>query len=79
MTLTNSKLIQNIGNLVLLEDDINSKIGNKEYDIKKAYVLKNSKIITATELFNTYLLWTDTEILQRRSVLINEMYTTMWT
>lgn len=79
MTLANSNLIQNIGNLVLLEDDINSKIGNKEYNIKKTYVLKNSKIITATELFNTYLSWTDTEILQRRSILINEMYTTMWT
>lgn len=79
MTLANPSLIKNIGNLVLLEDDINSKIGNKEYADKRTYVLEKSKMITAKELFNTYSIWSDTEILQRKNILINEMYKTMWT
>ena len=78
MTLANSNLIKNIGNLVLLEDDVNSKIGNKEYDDKKTYVLNNSQMITAKQLFNKYKSWTDTEIQQRRDELIEEMYDKMW-
>lgn len=79
MTLANPSLISNIGNIVLLEDDINSKIGNKKYADKRTYVLEKSKMITAKELFNTYSIWSDTEILQRKNILINEMYKTMWT
>ena len=79
MTLRDPSLIKNIGNLVLLEDDINSKIGNKEYKDKKVYVLTNSKINTAKELFNSHLNWNDTEIHQRRSKMIQEMYKIMWT
>ena len=79
ITLADPKLIKNIGNLVLLENDINSKIGNKKYTQKKIYVLKNSKIITAKQLFETYSNWTDTEIKHRRDELIKEMYETMWT
>ena len=78
MTLANSNLIKNIGNLVLLEDDVNSKIGNKEYDDKKTYVLNNSQMITAKQLFNKYKSWTDIEIQQRRDELIEEMYDKMW-
>jgi len=78
MTLADSNLIKNIGNLVLLEDDINSKIGNKEYNEKKTYVLNKSKMITAKQLFNTYNNWKDTEIKLRRDDLIKEMYETMW-
>ena len=78
MTLSNSKLIKNIGNLVLLEDVINSKIGNKEYADKKTYVLKHSKIITAKDVFQSYTSWTDKEINQRRKDLIDEMYEKMW-
>lgn len=79
MTLSDSSLIKNIGNLVLLEDDINSKIGNKNFEHKRKYILNNSKIITAKELYNNYLKWTDTEILQRRDDLINVIYNSMWT
>lgn len=78
MTLADSNLIKNIGNLVLLEDDINSKIGNKEYNEKRTYVLNKSKMITAKQLFNTYNNWKDTEIKLRRDDLIKEMYETMW-
>ena len=78
MTLTDPNLIINIGNLVLLEDSVNSKIGNKEYDDKKTYVLNNSQMITAKQLFNKYKSWTDTEIKQRRDELIEEMYKKMW-
>ncbi|MBR5973163.1 MAG: DUF262 domain-containing protein [Paludibacteraceae bacterium] len=78
MTLENPDLIKNIGNLVLLEDNINSKIGNRNYLGKKNYVLEKSKMITAKQLFNTYNKWEDSEISQRRKELINEMYQTMW-
>ena len=78
MTLADSNLIKNIGNLVLLEDDINSKVGNKEYNEKRTYVLNKSKMITAKQLFNTYNNWKDTEIKLRRDDLIKEMYETMW-
>ena len=78
MTLTDPNLIINIGNLVLLEDSVNSKIGNKEYDDKKTYVLNNSQMITAKQLFNKYKSWTDTEIKQSRDELIEEMYKKMW-
>ena len=78
MTLADPNLIKNIGNLVILEDDINSKIGNKEYNDKKKYVLEHSKMITAKHLFKTYKNWTDIEIKQRREDLINELYVTMW-
>ncbi len=79
MTLKDSTLIRNIGNLVLLEDDVNSKIGNKNYANKQAYILSKSKIVTAKELFKTYTSWTDREIKQRRKLLIDEMYNNMWT
>ena len=78
MTLGDPSLIKNIGNLVLLEDDVNSKIGNKDYKDKKKYVLKNSKMITAKELFETYNDWTDKEIEQRRNDMIDEIYDKMW-
>lgn len=78
MTLSDASLIKNIGNLVLLEDDINSKIGNKEYTDKRTYVLSKSKINTAKDVFQTYSSWTDSEIKKRRTDLINEMYDTMW-
>lgn len=79
MTLKDSTLIRNIGNLVLLEDDVNSKIGNKNYANKQTYILSKSKIVTAKELFKTYTSWTDREIKQRRKLLIDEMYNNMWT
>lgn len=78
MMLKDSNLIKNIGNLVLLEDDINSKIGNKEYKDKRTYVLNNTKMITAKEVFQKNMSWTDNEIVQRRSDLIDEMYDKMW-
>lgn len=78
MSLSDPNLIRNIGNLVLLEDDINSKIGNKEYADKKTYVISNSKINTAIEVFRKYNSWSDDEIKERRTNMITEIYDTMW-
>ncbi len=78
MELADPNLIKNIGNLVLLEDDINSKIGNKEFLTKKTYVLSKTKMVTAKEVFNNAASWKDKEIVQRRAELINEMYEQMW-
>lgn len=79
MTLSDPSLIKNIGNLVLLEDDINSQIGNKEYTRKKTIVLSKSNISTAKEVFQSYSSWADSEIKQRRTNMLSEMYNTMWT
>jgi uncharacterized protein with ParB-like and HNH nuclease domain len=78
MTLADPNLVKNIGNLVLLEDDINSKIGNDDYSKKKEYVKKNSKLLTAKKFFEAYDNWSDNEIRKRREELISEMYETMW-
>ncbi len=78
LTLANSNLIKNIGNLVLLEEDINSRIGNKDYSIKRNYVLNNSKISTAKKLFEQHKVWTDKEICDRRDSLISELYQDIW-
>ena len=78
MELKNVNLIKNIGNLVLLEDDINSKIGNKEFQSKKAYVLEKTKMIIAKEVFENATDWKDNEIIQRRNNLLVEIYEKMW-
>lgn len=78
MTLSDPSLIKNIGNLVLLEENINSKIGNKKYADKKTYVMNNSNMRTAKKIFSNYTQWSDKEIKQRRDKLIDEMYNMMW-
>ena len=78
MKLKNANLIKNIGNLVLLEDDINSKIGNKEFQSKKAYVLEKTKMIIAKEVFENATDWKDNEIIQRRNNILVEIYEKMW-
>ena len=79
MMLSDSNLIQNIGNLVLLEEKVNSQIGNKPFLKKKSYILANSKMFTSIEVFKNHTEWCDEQILQRKETLVDEMYNKMWT
>ncbi len=66
--------IQNIGNLVLLDRDINSSIGNKSYSDKKSIIMKKSTLITTKEVFEKHENWTKEEIKNRRNELIKILY-----
>ncbi len=68
------KNIQNIGNLVLLDKGINSKIGNKNYEDKKKIILKESTLLTTKEVFEEYKDWDVYSIESRKEILVNELY-----
>jgi uncharacterized protein with ParB-like and HNH nuclease domain len=66
--------IKNIGNLVLLDAGINSKIGNKDYSTKREIVLRESTIITTSEVFRGHKKWDAKEIKDRKNRLIKELF-----
>ena len=66
--------IQNIGNLVLLDTDINSLIGNKSYNDKKSIIIDKSTLITTKEVFEKHENWTKEDIKDRRNELIKSLY-----
>ena len=68
------KFIQSIGNLVLLDKDINSKIGNKNYEEKKRIILNESTLLTTKEVFEEYYDWNKENIQKRKNSLIEKLY-----
>lgn len=66
--------IQSIGNLVLLDKDINSGIGDKSYIDKKSVILNKSTLITTKEVFEKNEQWTVEEIKNRKSELVGILY-----
>jgi len=68
------KYIQNIGNLVLLDKGINSKIGNKKYGEKKKIILEESTLLTTKEVFEEYSKWNKENIEKRKKMLIEKLY-----
>lgn len=73
------KYISNIGNLVLLDAGLNSKIGNMTYPEKKDIIIKESKIISTQEIFEKYINWSSKEIEERRNFLVEYIYNDLWT
>lgn len=73
------KYISNIGNLVLLDAGLNSKIGNMTYPEKKNIIIKESKIISTQEIFKKYVNWSSKEIEERRNFLVEYTYNDLWT
>ncbi|SUA44592.1 Uncharacterized conserved protein [Neisseria zoodegmatis] len=67
-------IIKKIGNLVLLDANINSKIGNKEYICKRDYILKNNTLITTNETIQTHEQWEVLNIENRNTDLIEKLY-----
>ena len=72
------KYITNIGNLVLLDAGLNSKIGNIDYQKKKEIVIKESKIISTKEILNKNNDWSEVEINQRRNELVDFTFENIW-
>ena len=68
------KYIQNIGNLVLLDKDINSDIGNKKFEEKKKIILEESTLLTTKEVFEKYSNWDEESIKERKNMLIEKLY-----
>lgn len=74
------ELIGNLGNLVLLDQKLNSdsRIGNNSFSLKKPIISKESKIISTTKVFNSNKEWGEKQILERRDELIKNLYSDIW-
>lgn len=72
------KHIINIGNLVLLDAGLNSKIGNIDYQKKKAIILKESNIISTKETLSNNDEWSEAEITRRRNELVEFSFENIW-
>lgn len=68
------KHIQSIGNLVLLDRDINSQVGNKIFYDKKSIILKESTLLTTKEVFENNNKWEVEEINNRKKSIVRELY-----
>ena len=76
----NIESVGNIGNLVLLDKNLNSdtRIGNKLFEIKKPIILSESHIITTKNVFNSNNTWNEEKIKNRRDILISDLYESVW-
>ncbi len=77
-SLSDKDLFKNIGNLVILDSNINSKVGSKDYTAKKTIILKESTLISTKEVFDENSLWTGSEIKKRRDLIVALMYKDIW-
>jgi len=74
----NPDFIKNIGNLVLLDANLNSEIGNLDFTKKKDFILRQSTLISTKETFSKYSTWDEATIKDRRDELVNVLYTDVW-
>lgn len=72
------KYIINIGNLVLLDAGLNSKIGNIDYQKKKEIILNESNIISTKVVLNNNNDWSEVEITKRRNELVDYCFENIW-
>ncbi|HUH42102.1 MAG TPA: DUF262 domain-containing HNH endonuclease family protein [Sulfurimonas sp.] len=68
------KYIQSIGNLVLLDKNINSGIGDKSYVDKRSVILNKSTLIATKEVFVKHEQWGVKEIENRKNELVGILY-----
>ncbi len=71
------KLVINIGNIVLLDANLNSKVGQKNFDEKKQSISK-STIISTNEVFEKNTIWNNETINARKQELIQLLYNGVW-
>ena len=76
--LSKPELIKNIGNLVLLDGELNSSIGNTPFSQKKSTILNKSHIISTKEVFTGNDKWGVDEIIARNEALRNILYIDIW-
>jgi len=66
--------IKNIGNLVLIDRDINAEVGNKVYNDKKRIILEKSTILSTKSVFENNEVWDIDTIKARKNELIDNLY-----
>lgn len=76
--LSKPELFINIGNIVLLDQSINSKIGNKEFKDKQSIIKDKSTLVTTKKVFEENDIWGDKEIEKRRQKLIDDLFENVW-
>lgn len=76
--ITDQQNIFKIGNLVLLDRDVNSKIGSKLYADKKAIVTSDSTLSHTKQVFDTHPSWTELTIQARTSLLAERAFKEIW-
>jgi serine/threonine protein kinase len=69
---------RDIGNLVLLDSSLNSKIGDKSYIKKKKIIMEESTILSTKEVFDNNEEWKENNIKKRKIELCNTLYKTVW-
>jgi uncharacterized protein with ParB-like and HNH nuclease domain len=69
--------LMRIGNLTLLDGELNSEIGNKSYSSKRKSILEKSKIITTKKVFENEQ-WTEQDIIDRTQKIRQYMYSDAW-
>ena len=70
--------IKNLANLTLLDSNLNSKIGNKRFDLKKSIVLGESNLVATKLIFSTYNKWDIEELNKRKEDLYSLLYEEIW-
>ncbi len=68
----------NIGNIVLLDQGLNSKIGNKPFKDKQLIVKEKTTLVTTKDVFEKNKKWGETEIIKRRQEIINDLFENIW-
>jgi hypothetical protein len=68
------KYLWNIGNLFLLDANLNNKINNKDFITKKSAILKKSNILSTNQSIKDYTKWGKDEILDRREKILKYYY-----
>ena len=72
------KLVINIANLVLLDSNLNSRIGQKNYQNKRETILAKNTILSTNDVFNKYNNWENKVINERKEDLIMSLYSEVW-
>lgn len=73
-----ARLITNIANIVLLDKNFNSALGQKRYELKKSAILAKNTILSTNDVFKKNTEWNNDAIAARREELINMLYNDVW-
>lgn len=77
-TLMDAENAFRIGNLVLLDRDTNSKVGNKLYSQKKAIINSESTLVHTKQVFESHASWTESFISIRTEELATRAFNNIW-
>lgn len=72
------EVISSIGNILLLDNETNNKIGNSGFNKKREIILKDSPIVTSREFLKSIKNWNVEQIKIRQDSLCNTAYSDLW-